>query len=114
MRTGASVSPCRRLDLARQIRQQAEERYARSRFGPVEFGLRSERVFDAQLNDTAVVGRRDLTEGRRADRAVGLPEAFLVEDVERLDAQLHLLRTGDDEVLEKRQVGAAEPRTAHR
>ena len=52
---------------------------------------RLERELHPELHDPPVVGRGDLTEGRRADRAVRLAEALLVEDVERFDAQLDLL-----------------------
>src|SRR5690349_21969044 len=75
---------------------------------------RLEDVLEAKLNDAPIFRRRDLSERRRAERAVGLSETRLVQDVEAFDAHLHAMTRGEVEVLEDRQVGALEPGTADR
>src|SRR5207247_837762 len=58
-------------------------------------------VLHAELDDPAVVRYGDGAEGGRPDRAAGLSEADLVEQVERFEAELQRMVLVDLDVLEE-------------
>src|ERR1035441_10953374 len=61
----------------------------------------SKRKLQGQLDQTRRQGRKDLVKSRRTDVAVGQSEIRVVEEIEKLSAELKLLALSHTNVLER-------------
>jgi len=75
---------------------------------------RSKVVFQAELNDSRIVGARNPAELRTTDAAVRVQEVRMVEDVARFHTELHRLSLNDSEHPRQSKVHGPVSRTEQR
>src|SRR6266511_2173647 len=73
----------------------------------------SESVLHCELDDAAVVGRRDAAKVWRPDLIARLAKPRLVEQIERFDAKLQSMRSVQIDITHERERGARESRSAY-
>ena len=83
--------------------------YASERGGK-RFSGKSEQKLQAELHNSRRSGAEDAAKARARQHRIRIVEVYLIKEVEEFGAELHLLRFGNREVLESREIPIHETR----